>query len=122
MRMQNAYCRDHYAEDCYNSENTYFEGLGEGETAPASSWENFFKTAVPTLMNAYTQRQLTKLNVARLNAGQAPLTPGEFQASYQPATATVAVGPDQTASRLIVAGLALGALYFGTRLVLSNRR
>lgn len=122
MRMQNAYCRDHNAEHCFNSETAYFDGLGDGEAAPAASgWENIFKVAVPALTTAYMQNQLTKLNVARLNAGQSPVTAADFAANYQPTAANVAVGPDRTATQLIFGAMALGGLYFGARLFMNQR-
>jgi len=123
MRQPTAYIRDFNADAAYDSEAGYWAGLGEGEAPAATPWyETLIKTAIPALSTVYMQKQLTKINVARLNAGQSPLTAEEFSATYQPNAANVSVGPDRTATRLVIAGLTLGALYFGARLVMQGRR
>lgn len=107
----------------WDNEAAYFAGLGADEAAPASSpwYETLIKTAVPALTTAYMQQQLTKINVARLNAGQAPLTAAEFSETYQPNAANVSVGPDRTARNLIVAGM-VGVAIFGAAKLLQGRR
>lgn len=120
MNLATAYVR-HCTPNAYDSEAAYFSGLGDVEVATASPWyETLIKTGIPALTTAYAQQQLTKLNVARLNAGQSPLTAAEFTA-YQPAAATVSVGPDSTAQKFMVAALVGGALYFGAKLAMGRR-
>lgn len=111
--------------NAWGSEAAYFTGLGEGDgAAPATSpwYETLIKAAVPALTTAYMQRQMTKVNVARLNAGQSPLTAEEFSATYQPNAANVAVGPDRTARNLIIAALVGATIYGGVRLMQHGRR
>ena len=69
-----------------------------------SPWyQTLIQTAVPALTTVYTQNQLTKMNIARINAGQAPLTASEYAAVYQPA-AQFQVGPDAATKRLMAYG------------------
>lgn len=106
----------------------YATGLGEDEsggdaivmTTPSgiptlsstsSSWADAFKSAVPILASVYQQRQLTKMNVARINRNQAPLTAQEYATTYQPPSAQVQFGATQDAKRLMLyAALGVAAL------------
>lgn len=125
MRMQTAYRRDH-AIDAFETEDAYYVGLGEsgdGAAPTASPWyETVIKSVVPAVTTAYMQNQLTKLNVARLNAGQSPLTAEQFSAAYQPTAANVAIGPDRTAKTLIMIALVGAAVYGGVRVFQGRRR
>lgn len=124
MRLQTAYIHEQ-SPDAVESEAAYFAGLGEGDSAaPAATpwYETVVKAVVPAVTTAYMQNQLTKLNVARLNAGQSPLTAEQFSAAYQPTAATVAVGPDRTAKTLIMAALVGAAIYGGVRIFQGRRR
>lgn len=65
-------------------------------------WGSVINTALPTVMNVYQQRQLTRMNVARINAGQAPITADEFGASYRVPTAEVQIGATAQTQRLVM--------------------
>lgn len=65
-------------------------------------WGGVINTVLPTLANVYQQRQLTRLNVARINAGQSPITAGEFGASYRVPTAEVQIGATAQTQRLMM--------------------
>lgn len=108
----------------WNSEAMYFAGgLGEADesvinvtpsgatTRQAESpwYETLIKTAVPALTTAYQQTQLTKLNLARINSGQPPITAQQFAATYQPPTAQVQFGVTSQAQKLLMYG-AIAAL------------
>lgn len=121
MHQQQAYAMN--PEGRYETEADYFAGLGaDGDAANSPWYETLIKVGVPALTTAYTQQQLTKINVARLNAGQSPITAAEFTATYQPAAANVAVGPDQTAKTLIMIALVGFAIYGGVRIFQGRRR
>lgn len=98
---------------------SYNHGLGEdaGEstlmvtTTPSGAptrqgsdvdWGQVINTALPTVMNVYQQRQLTRMNVARINAGQPPITADEFGASYRVPTAEVQIGATARTQRLFM--------------------
>lgn len=77
----------------------------------STSWADAFKSAVPILASVYQQRQLTKLNVARINRNQAPLTAQEYAVAYQPPSAQVQVGATADTKRLMLyAALGVAAL------------
>lgn len=95
------------------------EGLGEdgGEstlmvtTTPSGmptrqgtevDWGAVINTALPTVLNVYQQQQLTRMNVARINAGQPPLSVAEFGANYRVPTAEVQIGATAQTQRLMM--------------------
>ena len=79
--------------------------------AGGTDWGTVINATLPTLLNVYQQQQLTRLNVARINAGQPPLTPSEFGANYRVPTAEVQVGVAPRAERMVMfGGLAVLAL------------
>lgn len=106
----------------YDSERAFFSGLGESAddstlltVTPSGSttrqgetpwYESLIKTAVPVLASAYQQNQMTKLNLARINQGQPPLTAEQYASVYQPVGARVEVG---ASSALMKALLFAGA-------------
>lgn len=115
--------RHHQGYNAYASEAAYFAGLGADPAPPEPSWlDTLIKAGVPALTSAYTQRELTKFNIARLNAGQSPITAEEFGASYQPASARVTVGPDPMARNLMIAALIGGAIFIGVQFFAPRRR
>ena len=80
-------------------------------SAAAASWTDAFKTAAPILASVLQQGQLTKLNVARINANQPPLTAQEYARVYQPPSAQVQFGVTENAQRgLLYVGIGLAAL------------
>lgn len=116
----------HQAER-WESERRYFSGLGESAddaslltVTPSGSttrqgetpwYESLIKTAVPVLASAYQQNQMTKLNLARINQGQPPLTAEQYSAVYQPVGARVEVGASSGLMRgLMFAGLGIAAI------------
>lgn len=100
-------------EDWWRNEGTYFTtGLGDtadpgasvvvtpGGSASADPWyATVLKTTLPVVATAYQQRQLTALNIARINNGLPPLTADQYAAVYQPPAAQVTVGPNSAAER-----------------------
>lgn len=78
-------------------------------------YETLIQTTVPVLASAYQQNQMTKLNIARINQGQPPLSAEQYAAVYQPPSAQVQVGPDATMKKVMMFG-GLGLLaFFGLR-------
>ena len=117
----------------YDSEAGYYSGflgepsdtMGEGDAttvmmtpsgAPTKQaepawYETLIKTAVPAIATAYQQRELTKLNIARMNSGQAPLTAAQYAAVYQPPSAQVQIGATSDTKRLLMyAAIGVAAL------------
>lgn len=118
----------------WSSEAGYFKGLGEdaGESvtmtptgAPSSSqasnaaatssggfFQSFANAAqqlLPVAANVYAQKKFTDLNLARAQAGQPLVSAAQFQQMYP--TATVAVGPNETAKKLLMWGaIGIGGL------------
>lgn len=93
------------------------DGVGDDAlmtTTPSgasTSWADAFKSAVPILASVYQQKQLTKLNVARINKNQAPLTAQEFSSVYQPASAQVQFGATSDMKKVMLyAALGIAAL------------
>ena len=102
----------------WDNEAAFFAGLGDpAPVSPAEVpwYETLIKTAAPVLMTAYQQNQMTKLNIARINQGMAPLSAEQYSQVYQPAAARVQVGPDANAQRfMLYAGIGLLA-FLGLR-------
>ena len=73
------------------------------------------KSILPVAANVYQQRELTKLNVARINAGQTPITADQFARTYQPPSARVSIGPDNTAKKFMMIGGALVVGFIGLK-------
>lgn len=102
---------ENYDEGRWSSDAAFFAGPNDpaaasvvitpgGDPSAAKPWyETVIQTAVPALATAYQQRLLTQTNIARINAGLAPLTAEQYAAVYQPPTAQVTVGPNQSATR-----------------------
>lgn len=113
-----------------------FRGLGEDEsdgaftveTRPATStalvattpsgaptrqstdtdWGQIISGAIPVLLSAYQQQQMTKINVARINNGMPPLSTAEYVSVYRPPAAEVQVGATPRTEKLVMfGGLAL---------------
>lgn len=116
----------------WESERRYFSGLGESDSDPglltvtpsgsttrqgeATPWyESLIKTAVPVLATAYQQNQMTKLNLARINQGQPPLTAEQYTSVYQPAAARVEVGTSKKLTQMLMIGGAVVAGIFGLK-------
>lgn len=115
----------------WESERAFFAGLGESPTDPALLtvtpsgsatrqaevpwYESLIKTAVPVLASAYSQNQLTKLNLARINQGQPPFTAEQYAAVYQPPSARVEVGATQGLMKALMIGGAGLALVLGLK-------
>lgn len=113
----------------WDSERSYYAGMGETDVsalvatpsghatkqAETPWYETLAKSVVPAVAAAYQQKQLTKLNLSRINQGQPPITAQEYAAVYQPPSAQVLVGPDQTLKRVMVGAGLLAAVYFGLR-------
>lgn len=77
----------------------------------ATDWGQVINTTLPVLANVYQQQQLTRLNVARINAGQPPITASDWARTYQPPSAQVQVGVTSRAEKMIMfGGLAVLAL------------
>lgn len=77
----------------------------------ATDWAAVVNAALPTVMSVYQQQQLTRMNVARINAGQPPLSVSEFGANYRVPSAEVQIGATaQTQRMLMFAGLGVLAL------------
>lgn len=78
-------------------------------------YETLIQTTVPVLASAYQQNQMTKLNIARINQGQPPLSAEQYAAVYQPPSAQVQLGPDAAMKKVLMFG-GLGLLaFFGLR-------
>ena len=109
------------------SNTDYYRGLGEdaGENtltlitpsgAPTrqsggTDWGAVFGAAVPTLMSVYQQQQLTRLNLARINAGQPPLSASDYGANYRVPSAELQIGATAQTQRLMMyAGFGVLAL------------
>ena len=109
--------------------NDYYAGLGEdgGEntlmvtTTPSgmptrqsessTDWSSIINATLPTVLSVYQQQQLTRMNVARINAGQPPLSVSEFGANYRVPSAEVQIGATAQTQRLMLyAGLGVLAL------------
>jgi hypothetical protein len=106
----------------------YHTGLGEdagestlmvtttpsGETTRqggGTDWGSIITGALPTLLSVYQQRELTRMNVARINAGQPPLSVQEYTSNYRVPSAEVQVGVAPNAQRMLMfGGLAVLAL------------
>jgi len=78
-------------------------------------YETLIKATVPAAMTIWQQQQMTKLNLARINAGQAPMTAAQYAAVYQPPSARVQVGPDAQAEKLIMWGGAALLAFFAAK-------
>lgn len=77
----------------------------------STDWGAVVNTALPVLANVYQQQQLTRMNVARINAGQPPITASDWARTYQPPSAQVQVGVTNRAEKMIMfGGLAVLAL------------
>jgi len=109
----------------WSSERMYF--LGEDSADPSAImvtpsgaptrqaetpwYQTLIQTAVPALTTLYAQREMNKLNVARINRGQAPLTSAQYAAAYQPPSAQVQFGATADAKKLMLyAALGVAAL------------
>ncbi len=126
MSRSNNYWRGDASES--ETQHGYY-GLGEPDTsaakvtpsgaptkqADAPWYQTLIQTAVPAITTAYAQNQMTKTNIARINAGLPALTAQEYATVYQPPSAQIQVGPDATAKKwLLYGGVALAA-YIGLR-------
>lgn len=78
-------------------------------------YETLIKTAVPVVASAYQQSQMTKLNLARINQGQPPLTAQQFAATYQPPAAQVNVGVTSQMQKMLMYAAGAGLLLVGLR-------
>lgn len=77
----------------------------------ASTWSDALKSTLPILASVYQQRQLTQLNLARINRNQPPITAQEYATVYQPPSAQVQLGATTDAKRLMLyAALGIAAL------------
>jgi len=84
--------------------------IGEGDdvimavtpSGASTSWADAFKTAAPILASAFQQKQLTKLNIARINSNQPPLSAREFSQFYQAPSAQLQLGVTADAQRFMV--------------------
>lgn len=110
------------------SERMYFLGEEEADSsaimvtpsgaatrqAEAPWYQTLIQTAVPAISTLYAQRELTKLNLARINKGQQPMTAAQFASVYQPPSAQVQIGATADTKKLLlyagIAGLALVGL------------
>ncbi len=73
-------------------------------------YESAIKTALPVLANVYQQREMTKLNIARMNQGLSPLTGAQYS-QFQPATAQVQFGATADAKKMMLyAAIGVAAL------------
>lgn len=73
-------------------------------------YESAIKTALPVLANVYQQREMTKMNIARMNRGLSPLTGSQY-AQFQPPTAQVQFGATADAKKLMLyAAIGVAAL------------
>lgn len=103
----------------------YYTSLGEdaGEstlmvtTTPSgiptrqSDWGSAVSNLLPAVLSVYQQHQLTRLNLARINSGQPPLTAAEYTNVYRPPTAEVQIGATAQTQRLLMfAGMGVLAL------------
>lgn len=76
-----------------------------------TSWADAFKSSLPVLTSMYQQRQLTRLNIARINRNQAPYSAEEYGRVYQPPSAQVQFGATSDTKRLMLyAAIGLAAL------------
>lgn len=124
---ERAYCCANELVDnprMWQSEAMYIGGLHDDDslsndaavmmTTPSgssTSWADAFRSAVPLLASVYQQRQFTRMNIARINQNQPPLTAGEYAAVYQPPSAQVQFGATADAKRLMLyAAIGLAAL------------
>lgn len=93
------------------------DGVGDDEimnitpSGQSTSWADAFKSAIPVLASVYQQKQLTQMNLARINRNQPPLTAQEYATVYQPPSAQVQVGATADAKRMMIyAALGIAAL------------
>jgi hypothetical protein len=106
------------------SRHDFYEGRGLGEEdgsyvmvtttpsgeptrqSPDTDWGAVARSVIPSVMSVYQQAQLTRMNVARINAGQQPLSAQEFGANYRVPSAEVQIGATAQTQRLMMfAGL-----------------
>lgn len=74
-------------------------------TGTSVDWGQIINATVPAVLSVYQQRELTRMNVARINAGQPPLTAQEFS-YYRVPSAEVQIGATAQTQRLLMfAGL-----------------
>lgn len=79
--------------------------------AEAPWYQTLIQTAVPAISTLYAQREMTKLNLARINKGQPPLTAQQYAAVYQPPSAQVQFGATADTKKLMLyAALGVAAL------------
>jgi hypothetical protein len=93
------------------------DGVGDDEimnitpSGQSTSWADAFKSAIPVLASVYQQKQLTQMNLARINRNQPPLTAQEYATVYQPPSAQVQFGATSDAKRMMLyAALGIAAL------------
>lgn len=78
-------------------------------------WGAIANAVLPTALSVYQQQQLTRLNVARINSGQQPLTAAQYSAMYQPPTAQVQFGTTPQGEKLLTFGAIGVAIYLGLK-------
>jgi hypothetical protein len=79
----------------------------------ANPWADALKALAPTIASVYSQTQLTKMNVARMQKGLAPISAEDFASNYQVPAAQVQFGMDaQTRQMLMYGAIGLLGLYF----------
>lgn len=99
------------------SERAFFSGMGEADEATPTAvtpsgattrqaetpwYQTAIQTIVPAAAAVYQQRQLTKLNIARINQGQAPMSADQYAEIYQPPAAQLQVGPTTRATNMLL--------------------
>lgn len=101
----------------WHSDRAFFSGLGESDDVVATTetpsgsptrqssipwYQSLLQTAVPVLMSAYERNQMTRMNIARINSGQAPYTAEQYASAYQPPSAQLQVGPTAGATKVLL--------------------
>lgn len=86
-------------------------GMPTRQSESSTDWGSIINATLPTVLSVYQQQQLTRMNVARINAGQPPLSVSEFGANYRVPSAEVQIGATAQTQRLMLyAGLGVLAL------------
>lgn len=72
------------------------------QSGSSTDWGAVITAALPAVLNVYGQQQLTRLNVARINNGLAPITAREYVDVYRPPTAELQIGATQSTQRMMM--------------------
>jgi len=81
----------------------------QADGGASTDWGAIATAVLPVALSVYQQQQMTRLNIARINAGQPPLSRSEYAAVYRAPSAEVQIGATESAQRMMMF-LGLGVL------------